>query len=146
MVLAAATVASVRELVIVCIESHTNFKFCEQLTTKLINFTMNNEFCWNFKKSVNRHEANVSSKINTMELDETLPERFKNINLNCDTYVKSGGDKDFNETMSKQPMHLKLLEELMQLKRKTNDNRKQLVHLKAMITELEEKMRYKIQE
>ncbi|KAL0117416.1 hypothetical protein PUN28_010327 [Cardiocondyla obscurior] len=72
-----------------------------------------------------------------MELDETLPERFKNINLNCDTYVKSGGDKDFNETMSKQPMHLKLLEELMQLKRKTNDNRKQLVHLKAMITELE---------
>ncbi|KAL0117417.1 hypothetical protein PUN28_010327 [Cardiocondyla obscurior] len=98
---------------------------------------MNNEFCWNFKKSVNRHEANVSSKINTMELDETLPERFKNINLNCDTYVKSGGDKDFNETMSKQPMHLKLLEELMQLKRKTNDNRKQLVHLKAMITELE---------
>ncbi|XP_011050476.1 PREDICTED: uncharacterized protein YGR130C-like [Acromyrmex echinatior] len=82
--------------------------------------------------------------------EEDLCERFKNIHLNYKACIEKSGYKDPNETihikineLTTQKKHL--LEELVQLRRKADDNTKKLARVNAMIAEQEKKNMINIQ-
>jgi len=74
--------------------------------------------------------------------EEDLCERFKNIHLNYEACIEKSGYKDPNETIRIKINELttqkkNLLEELVQLRRKADDNTKKLIRVNAMIAEQE---------
>ncbi|KYN18034.1 hypothetical protein ALC57_09679, partial [Trachymyrmex cornetzi] len=74
--------------------------------------------------------------------EEDLCERLKNIHLNYKACIEKSGYKDPNEMIRIKINELttqrkNLLEELVQMKRKADDNRKKLARVNAMIAEQE---------
>ncbi|XP_018306179.1 uncharacterized protein [Mycetomoellerius zeteki] len=82
--------------------------------------------------------------------EEDLCERFKNMHLNYEACIKISSYEDPNETIRIKINELttqkkNLLEELIQLRKKADDNTKKLACVKAMIAEQEEKNAIEIQ-
>ncbi|XP_011166337.1 uncharacterized protein LOC105200472 isoform X2 [Solenopsis invicta] len=82
---------------------------------------------------------------NVRSEEENLHESFRNLRLNYEMCVeKSGGYQDPNETIRVKinevtTLRKNLMEELLQLRKKLDDDGKKLVRVKAMITEQEKK-------
>jgi len=80
---------------------------------------------------------------NVRSEEENLHERFKNIRLNYEACIeRSGGYENPDETIRAKINELttqrkNLMEELVQLRRRANDNGKKLARVKAMIAEQE---------